>query len=89
MYKVEMTKKVIKQLKKLDKPTALLLKTWMYKNLYDTDNPRKHGKQLKGNLSHLWRYRIGDYRLVVHIQDEVLIIATVTLAHRREVYKDL
>lgn len=84
-----MTKKVIKQLKKLDKPTAVLIKSWMSKNLMATDNPRRLGKPLKGNLSHLWRYRIGDYRLVVHIHDDMLIIAAITLSHRRDVYNDL
>lgn len=52
-----------------------------------TTDPRQHGKPLKGRNSELWRYRIGDHRLVCHLQDERLLVLVVRVGHRREVYR--
>ncbi|MDR2180016.1 MAG: type II toxin-antitoxin system RelE/ParE family toxin [Synergistaceae bacterium] len=50
------------------------------------DNPRPVGcKKLKGSDS--WRIRVGDYRVVYEIYDDVLVVLVVRVAHRREVYK--
>lgn len=51
------------------------------------DDPRQRGKALNGSLKGLWRYRVEDYRIVVHIYDERLVVLVLTLAHRREVYR--
>ena len=52
----------------------------------DTDDPRFHGKALTGNLKGLWRYRIMDYRLIVDIQDEELVIVAIDFEHRSKIY---
>lgn len=87
MFRVEYTKNAVKELSKLDKPTLRVIKHWINKNLVDTDDPRKYGKQLKGNLSGVWRYRVGDYRLFARIEDEKLIIFIFEVGHRSEIYK--
>ncbi|HEV7342093.1 MAG TPA: type II toxin-antitoxin system RelE/ParE family toxin [Sphingopyxis sp.] len=51
------------------------------------EDPRQRGKALTGSLKGLWRYRVGDYRIVVRIFDERLVVLVLTLAHRREVYR--
>ena len=76
----------VKQLKKLDKPTRLIIKAWIEKNIIGTDNPRQHGKALVGDKSGFWRYRIGDYRLIVEIRDNECVVVAISVAHRREVY---
>lgn len=47
------------------------------------EDPRVRGKSLTG----VWRYRVGDYRILCDIDDGRLVILVVDLAHRREVYK--
>jgi mRNA interferase RelE/StbE len=34
-----------------------------------------------------WRVRVGDYRIIYTIHDEVLLVVVVTLGHRRDVYR--
>ena len=85
-YRVETTPRFDKEFKKLDKYTQRILKSWIQKNLFACDNPREHGKGLTANLNGLWRYRIGDYRLICDIQDEELVILALTVGHRREIY---
>ncbi|MDZ8068264.1 MAG: type II toxin-antitoxin system RelE/ParE family toxin [Nostoc sp. DedQUE08] len=51
--------------------------------------PRSHPniKALKGDYTGYYRYRIGDYRVIYSIDDEVVQVLVVAIAHRSEVYK--
>lgn len=49
------------------------------------EDPRVRGKSLTGNLAGVWRYRVGDYRILCDIDDGRLVILVVDVAHRREV----
>lgn len=48
----------------------------------DLDDPRSRGKALTGDLAGYWRYRIGDFRVLVEIRDAELVIIAFTLGHR-------
>ena len=85
-YRVELTDRVIKQLKKLDKHTSALIMGWIEKNLDGCENPRIHGKGLTANRTGQWRYRIGNYRLICEIKDEEVLILVLEVGHRREIY---
>ena len=85
-YRVELTKQVKKDLKKLDKYTASILISWMKKNLDGCIDPHRYGKSLTGNHKGKWRYRIGNYRLICNIQDDKILILVLSIGHRREVY---
>ncbi|MGF7043702.1 mRNA interferase RelE/StbE [Fusobacterium sp. PH5-29] len=87
MYHLFIDEKLQKKIKKLDKAVKLLLNSYIRKNLLETDNPRKHGKALTGNLKGWYRYRIMDYRLLVKIEDENLIIIALDFEHRSKIYK--
>ncbi|MDR2149070.1 MAG: type II toxin-antitoxin system RelE/ParE family toxin [Tannerella sp.] len=86
-YSLDSTPQFDKYFKKLDKQSQENIANYIRKKLVNIENPRSIGKPLKGNLQGLWRYRIGDYRLICQIQDQKLIILAVEIAHRKEVYK--
>ena len=85
-YRLELTDRVIKQLKKLDKHMSALIIGWIEKNLDGCENPRVHGKGLTANRTGQWRYRIGNYRLICEIKDEEVLILVLEVGHRREIY---
>lgn len=85
-YTIRTTPRFDKSFKKLDRYTQRIIKGWIEKNLLDCENPRTHGKSLTANRSGQWRYRIGDYRLICHIDDDELIILALNVGHRRTVY---
>ena len=87
MYKVRFSDSALKQMEKLDKQALRVIKNWIVKHLVDTEDPRRHGRPLKGNLAGVWRYRVGDYRLFAEIKDDVLAIFIFEVGYRREVYK--
>ncbi|MGN0629705.1 MAG: type II toxin-antitoxin system RelE/ParE family toxin [Ruminococcus sp.] len=86
MYSVKTTSDFDKQFKKLDKSVQRIISKWINKHLDGCTDPRATGKGLVANLKGYWRYRIGDYRLVVEIRDSELVIVAVSVAHRSEVY---
>ena len=86
-YKFNISKKAEKQLEKIDKYHQKLISSWIDLHIRDTENPRKHGKPLAENLSGLWSYRVGNYRIVCEIKDKELVVVAVNVGHRREIYK--
>lgn len=86
-YEIRYTPQFAKDIKKLDKHTAKLIKAWIDKNLVGCEDPRAFGKGLIENRSGQWRYRIGDYRLICHIEDNEMVILALAIGHRRDIYK--
>ncbi|CRH93865.1 addiction module toxin%2C RelE/StbE family [Chlamydia trachomatis] len=86
-WHLETSKAFDKEFKKLDHYTQRIIKGWITKNLMEVDNPRNYGKALTGNLAGLWRYRIGDYRLITEIKDDKFTILAISIGHRREIYR--
>lgn len=87
MYSVVTTEEFEKQYKKLDRSVQIMIQKWIKKHLVGTEDPRAQGKGLTGNLKGQWRYRIGNYRLLVEIRDEELVIVAIDINHRSRVYK--
>lgn len=84
-YAVEWSRRAEKQLARLDRSVATALVRFMNERVHQAPDPRRIGKQLKA--SDFWRYRVGDYRILCHIEDERLVVLVVELGHRREVYR--
>ena len=86
-YQVKFAESFNIDFKNLDHYTQTMIIAWVDKHIDGTSNPRSTGKALTNNLKGLWRYRIGDYRLICEIHDNELIILALTIGHRREIYK--
>ncbi|MEA5441107.1 type II toxin-antitoxin system RelE/ParE family toxin [Cyanobium gracile] len=72
-----------RQLKTLDRSTAQGLLRYLNRLLIETEDPRQREKALTANLPGLWRYRVGDYRVVCLIRADRLVVLVVR--HRSEV----
>jgi mRNA interferase RelE/StbE len=77
-----------KSMRKLDLPVAARVKEYL-ENVCELNDPRSRGKALTGNLVGYWRYRIGSYRVLVTIRDEVLVVVAIDVAHRSDVYDNI
>ena len=85
-YVIETTPEFDAQFKKLDRSVQKKVLTWIAKHLENTDNPRAYGKALRYEFKGLWRYRIGNYRLLTRILDDKLIIFMIHIEKRDSVY---
>ena len=87
-WKVELDKSAEKELDKLDRQTAKRILVFLNERVSKRDDPRSIGEALKGaKLGNLWKYRVGDYRIIADIQDKVLRIYVLRLGNRREIYR--
>ncbi len=75
------------QLHKLDQQTARRILDYMDERIAGLENPRNTGKALTGPFGGLWRYRVGDYRVICEIQDNALRVLVVQVGNRRDVYR--
>ncbi|MBT8579380.1 type II toxin-antitoxin system RelE/ParE family toxin [Polynucleobacter paneuropaeus] len=77
-----------KQLKKLDKQSAIRILDFMDERISESGNPRSIGKVLTGpKLGTYWRYRVGDYRIICDIQDGQLCVLVIEIGNRKEIYR--
>lgn len=87
-WRIEIAASAERELAKLDPPVARRLLTFLRDRLAPLDDPRSLGEALKGDaLGAFWKYRVGDWRLIAHIEDGALRILVVRVGNRREVYR--
>ena len=86
-WTIEYTQTARKQLQKLDKSVARRILDFLDDRVAKQSDPRRLGKALSGPLGNLWRYRIGDYRLICDIDDKAVCVLVLRVGHRREIYR--
>ena len=85
-YRIEFEEDARKSFKKLDNSVKKVIQKYLDK-LESREDSRSLGDPLESNLAGLWRYRVGDYRIVAEIQDDVVIILILVIEKRATVYK--
>jgi mRNA interferase RelE/StbE len=86
-WRIEFHPAAEKELAKLGRSEAKRIIQTLKTRIAARDDPRELGSALGGELGGLWRWRIGDYRVIARIEDERITILVVRVAHRREVYR--
>lgn len=79
--------RALKELKKLGKPAQKEILAYLDKRIAGKEDPRRFGKGLHANLAGLWRYRVGDYRILCQIMDGELLVLVISTGHRKNVYE--
>ena len=87
-WKIELDPSVEKELDKLDPQQAKRILRFLFERLAHLDNPRSIGEALKGSrFNTLWKYRVGDYRIISSIEDDVASILVIKIGDRKEIYR--
>jgi mRNA interferase RelE/StbE len=81
-YKIELRPAAVRALGKLDPQVARRVHAAIALLAEDPRPPAS--RPLRGRPA--WRVRVGDYRLIYTIEDDVLLVVVVALGHRRDVY---
>ncbi len=84
-WRIEITRTAEKQISKLARPAQKAIQRFLRERLLAAENPRQWGKPLYGGKQSLWRYRVGDYRLICDIQDEKVVVLVLEAGHRKDV----
>lgn len=87
-WKVELSTQAQKNLKQLDPQMTRRILAFLHSRIAPLDDPRSIGEALKGfKLGEFWKYRVGDYRIISHIEDQRLCILVVRIGNRKEIYR--
>lgn len=86
MYSIELSKKASKELSKLHNP---ILKRLLEAIEKLRENPYPAACKKLVDTDSLWRIRVGSYRIVYNVAEEIKIVTITRVAHRKDVYGDL
>lgn len=85
-WEIELSPDAAKWFRKADPQTARRIRAAL-RAITTLESPRNRGKALTGGLSGLWRYRVGDYRVVCDLQDALLVVLVIEIDHRNSIYE--
>jgi mRNA interferase RelE/StbE len=79
--------RAFKELRKLGTQAQRDIISYLDERISSEADPRRFGKGLKADLAGLWRYRVGDCRILCQIRDRELLVLVVAVGHRRDIYE--
>ena len=85
-YKIITTVEFDKEFDKLDNSSKILILKYL-KKLENTEKSKEYGKELTGNFSGLYRFKINNYRLITKIYEKEIIIYALSIGKRDTIYK--
>lgn len=87
-WRIEFERAAQRELDKLGPEAARRILRFLRDRIAPLDDPRGAGEALRGDrFGDFWKYRVGDYRLIAHIDDSTVRIIVVRVGHRRDVYR--
>lgn len=86
-WNVELIDTAKRQLARLDRKWQAAILVVLEDEIAPLEDPRSRGKALVGDRRGLWRYRLGNYRILCELRDNELIVLVVTIGHRSQVYR--
>lgn len=86
-WEIRLSEEARHQVKRLDKTTANRILDFLDHRIAPSERPRQLGIAMQGRYRGYWRYRVGDYRIICDIQDEVVTVLVLTIGHRKNVYE--
>jgi mRNA interferase RelE/StbE len=82
-YRVELTSTAVKALRRVDRPNRARIEGAIALLARDPRPPSCTALRGRDGL----RVRVGDYRILYTVHDDVLLVVVVALGHRRDVYE--
>lgn len=87
MWLIEYTDIAEAALMSLDKLVRERVLKYLRERVSTSDDPRMLAEPLKGELQGLWRFRVGDYRVISDVRTSIKVVEVLDLGHRSRVYK--
>ncbi len=87
-WRIDFSPAALRSLENLDQQVKRRILSFVHNRLAVRPNPRQLGEALQGKqFVNTWRYRVGDYRVLAEIKDDIVTILVVEVGHRREIYR--
>ncbi|MEA3358301.1 MAG: type II toxin-antitoxin system RelE/ParE family toxin [Thermodesulfobacteriota bacterium] len=87
IWRVEVDERARKELRNLDRTAQANILNYLRERIATNEDPRRFGNPLRKNLSGFWKYRIGAYRVICDIVEDVVTVRVIRIGHRKDVYE--
>jgi mRNA interferase RelE/StbE len=87
VWRVELDRSAARDLRRLGVDVERRVLRYLRERIAGSEDPRRFGHALTGDRKGLWRYRVGDVRIVATIEDDRFVVLVLAVGHRREVYR--
>lgn len=85
MFNLLLTDRFIADLRRIDKHWAKIILDKLESRDF-LENPKSKCKPLAHQLVGKWRLRVENYRIIVEIEDNQLVVVALNVAHRKQIY---
>ena len=87
-WKIEFSEPADRQLNRLDPQESRRILKFLLGRVAKLEDPRSVGKPLQGpHFGELWRYRVGEFRIICKLRDEVFVVLVVQIGPRKDIYR--
>lgn len=84
---VEWDERAVREVRKLEPQMQRSIIKYLRERISTDEDPRRFGKPLLADMSGVWRYRVGDYRIVCRIEDHEVVVLVLAVGHRSKIYE--
>lgn len=86
-WSVSFEPKAEKDLRRLSSADRARVLRYLYDRVLPLDDPRDLGKALQGEFAGAWRYRVGNLRIIVRLEFDVLVVLVIAIGSRGDIYR--
>jgi mRNA interferase RelE/StbE len=87
-WKIEFSEPADRALNRLDPQQSQRILKFLLGRVAKLEDPRSVGKPLQGpHFGELWRYRVGEFRIICKLRDEVFVVLVVQIGPRKVIYR--
>ena len=86
-WTVELDDRAVKDLDRLERESRRRILRFLRERIATDESPKRLGRPLTGPKLGLWRYRVGDYRIVCRIESDRVVVLVVAIGHRKNIYR--
>ncbi len=86
VWKIIFEESAKNELLALDRKAQVEIVHYLRSRIATEQDPRRFGDALRKELAGLWKYRIGNYRVICEIKDEEVTVLVIRIGHRSKVY---
>jgi len=87
IWKVEFDERARKELRKLDRQAQANILSYLRERIATHEDSRRFGDPLRKNMSGFWKYRMGHYRIICDIRENVVTVRVIRVGHRKNIYE--
>lgn len=86
-WSVSFEPKADKDLRRLSSADRARALRYLHERIAPLEDPRSLGKALIADFAGAWRYRVGNLRIVVRIEFDVLVVVVIAIGNRGDIYR--